>query len=225
MSPLSIFSVSVLTLLTGGLLYYSKVVMRSRTFRHTVDSMRLFSTAIELRFPEQSGLTERIANLCQMLAEQLKLSRPERENLELACRLRDIGQCAIPWKLINCREMGTWTRAEIDTFLKHPEIGSAMIELVPSIRHIASSVRYQYANFDGSSGRSFPAAEDIPIESRILNVVVTYINAERRVGSILARDELKSRSGTKFDPLVVETLMMVLPSIHVPAARESSVKA
>jgi HD-GYP domain-containing protein (c-di-GMP phosphodiesterase class II) len=69
--------------------------------------------------------------------------------------------------------------------------------------------------YDGSSGNVFPAGDDIPIESRILNVVSTYVWDERMVGAVLAYDTLVRESGKALDPIVVGAFRSVLTSTRV----------
>lgn len=202
-----------LTALTSlGLCFYVFWYLPREMANRLEDSFGAFSTAVELRFPSLAGSTERILELCGAMSEHLRLPRSVRRRLGLAARLRDIGLCSIPYAMLNERPVSSWSRAEVETFSRHPEVGGAMLELVPSLRHLVPIIRNHHAPFDGSGGPFFAAGEEIPIEARILHVVIEYVDAERHQGPLLARDMVVSDRGSRFDPMMVEALLTVLRS-------------
>lgn len=203
--------------LTGFLANYLWRILPGRRHEHTVDSLRVFGTAIELRCPGQTGLTDRVVSLSMAVGRAMELSQQELNRLEVAARLRDIGICAIPWQLMNGKTPMEWSEAEAATYRKHPEIGGAMMELVPSLRNLAQIVRCHQTAFDGSDGPTFPQGVDLPLESRILAVTCAYVTCERFQGHLLAWTQLEDQSGTKFDPAVVQAILGVLPSQGVNA--------
>lgn len=202
-----------LALISAALGYYALAVMPRKAAQQRRDNLRVFSTAIELRFPNHRGLTERVVMLARAMATELKIEEPERDRLELAAWLRDMGLCAVPWKLINSKPGHEWTPAERATFDRHPEVGAAMLELVPTLRRLAPIVRCFRAPYDGSAGPTFPKGTDLPIESRILSLVDRYLTMERQKGAVLAWDDLHSQRGKLLDPELVEALRRVLPSV------------
>ena len=110
--------------------------------------------------------------------------------------------------------MVEWTPAEQSVYDRHPEVSAAMLELVPSLRHLAHIVRNHHIQFDGSSGPYFPCREEIPIESRVLKVISEYVWLERMQGTFLAREILRDLSGTSFDPKVVDVFLGMLTSVR-----------
>lgn len=203
-------------LLSGaGLLYYIRWVLPVRSDAKFRESLRAFSTAVELRFPHHTGMTERVAKLSVATGRKLMLSSATLRRIDTAAQLRDIGLCSISYRLGNEKHPTEWSDAELATYDRHPEAGAAMLELVPSLRHIANIVRCHHANYDGSSGSFFPKGEDIPIESRILNVVSSFVWNEKTIGSLLAYDDLERFSGSIYDPSVTAAFKSVLRSTGV----------
>jgi response regulator RpfG family c-di-GMP phosphodiesterase len=149
----------------------------------------------------------------------LELDAEQMRRLRSAAHLRDIGLCSMAFRLGNGKSPMQWTEAETATYDRHPEVGGAMLELIPSLRRLANIVRCHHACYDGSSGTFFPAGEDIPIESRILNVVSSYVWDERMAGAVLAHDMLLEQSGKAFDPAVVAAFRSVLTSTRVAEAK------
>lgn len=201
--------------LTLGLAVYAGIVQPRRIAERRRDALRVFSTAIELRFPGHVGTTRRVLALGDAVATDLGLSAEERERIDLASRLRHIGLCAVPWKLINEKSPLTWSKPEAATYDRHAEVGAAMLELIPTLKELAPVVRNYRAPVDGSAGPTFPSRENLPIESRILGAVDAYVNGERFQGAILAREHLKEQAGRYYDARVVEALLRVLPSVSV----------
>lgn len=215
MSPLA-WAITVVFLLSGvGLLYYVRWVLPAQSDKKFRESLRAFSTAVELRFPHHAGMTERVARLSVATGRKLMLSDATLRRIDTAAQLRDIGLCSISYRLGNEKHPTQWTAAELATYDRHPEAGAAMLELVPSLRHIANIVRCHHANYDGSSGPFFPKGEDIPIESRILNVVSSFVWNEKTIGALLAHDDLERFSGSVYDPAVVAAFKSVLRSSRV----------
>ncbi len=205
---------------TVGLLIYVRFVLPKQIESRFRDSLKGFSTAIELRFPSHQGLTSRVVPLSLALGRTIHLDGSSLRNLETAAQLRDIGLCAIPFSLINNKPAHKWDDADHQTYWRHPEVAAAMLELIPSLRGVANMVRNHHASYDGSHGPFFSAGDNIPIESRILCIVTEYVWLERSVGHLLACDALKSGRGTRFDPFLVDQFFTVLTSPREVETRE-----
>lgn len=212
MSLGAIVVLSIIALVCCVMFYYVWVSMPKRFLDHQRSTLKVFSTAVELRFPGQMGLTDRVVNLSIAVGQQLSLTAAELNRLEQAARLRDIGLCAIPWKLVNDRAPLEWSEAERATYEKHTEVSGAMLELVPTLREMAPIVRYHHAPYDGSDGPTLPQGSNLPIASRIIAVVDAYVARDRLQGDLMARSFLHQQKGLKFDPDVVEAFFRVLPS-------------
>lgn len=196
---------------TFALLYYARVSLPRKIERRMRQSVSAFATAVELRIPSHKGLSERVAILSQAVAKQMGLSLQARKNLELASQLRDIGLVAVPYELLNHKSAFAWDDADWDTYFRHPEVGGAMLELVPWLRHLAPIVRLHHRPYAGDQD-VFPGRTDIPIESRVLKAVSDYVWNSKHQGALLARDTLKRGKGSEYDPAVAEALLAVLTS-------------
>jgi response regulator RpfG family c-di-GMP phosphodiesterase len=155
--------------------------------------------------------------LCVLVAKRMNLTAQQVRDLEMAAELRDIGLCAIPYGLVNKKSTYHWDEADWATYYRHAEVSGAMLELVPSLRHLAPIVRWHHTDFFGPE--VFPSGHDIPIESRILKVVSEYVWLTKLQGSLLAKDALKRERGRAFDPAVVDNLLQVLTSTSVESSR------
>ena len=207
--------IAVLLAAGAAIACYARFVLPRQLEARFAESMQAFSMAVELRFPSHRGMTERVVRLSSAVAREMALDRETVRRLRSAAHLRDVGLCSMSFQLGNGKAPMEWTEAETATYDRHPEVGGAMLELVPSLRRLANIVRCHHACYDGSSGTFFPAGEDIPIESRVLNVVSSFVWDERMTGAVLAYDALVERSGKAFDPVVVSAFRSVLRSTRV----------
>jgi response regulator RpfG family c-di-GMP phosphodiesterase len=221
MDPITWIVLGGAVLATVWLVFYVVVYLPKQLDERFLESMKAFSTAIELRFPSHTGLTEEVASLAAQLGSRLGLSEIATRNLLMAARLRDIGLCAIPYSLVNGKPWHDWSQAEQSTYDRHPEVSGAMLELVPSLRHLAEVVRTHHADYDGSSDGSMLIAEQIPIEARILKVATEYTWYSREYGEGLAQQRILNARGEVYCPQVVDAFASVLTSSRVESPQPS----
>lgn len=211
--------IALCTISTAAITYYALVVMPRQIRRRIRQTVQAFGTAIELRFPSHRGITERVVTLSLLVGRKLGLTLDDLRRLEMAAQLRDIGLCAVPFDLINGKPEREWSESEKATYYRHVDVSGAMLELVPSLKHLATIVRYHHTPFTSVRDGFCPSGSSLPIESRILHVVTSYVAWARSEGSLLACDRIKRGAGTDFDPAVVKSLMQVLTSNRVESAR------
>ncbi|MBS1716344.1 MAG: hypothetical protein JSS72_01275 [Armatimonadetes bacterium] len=204
--------------ITGWLYFYAKVWLPKHLDERLQESVKAFSTAVELRFPSHAGLSARVEKLSVRVGRQLGLNENQLRDLSLAATLRDVGLCSIPYALVNHRPVNTWSSADFSTYFQHAKIGSAMLEMIPSLRRLAPVVAQHHEPYDSKDGLPNRHA-------RILHVVTDYLWVERRQGDFLARKHLKDLSGTEFDPEVVQALLAVLTSNPDVKEREAAIPA
>ncbi|MDP2573752.1 response regulator [Vibrio penaeicida] len=98
----------------------------------------------------------------------------------------------------------------------NPDLGAELISQLPRFQSIASLVRHQDENFDGTGYPGHIKGKDIPIASRILRVVKDYDymvageNNKIHKSPFAAQNYLQSNSGTIYDKEVVKTFVQVL---------------
>jgi HD-GYP domain-containing protein (c-di-GMP phosphodiesterase class II) len=206
---LDVILVALSLILLSGLLYWHvnfEIPRRERARMNEV--MRAFSTAIQLRFPCHEGLSTRLVGLCRHLAFELELTPRQTETLEAGALLHDIGLCAIPYALINKKPMMMWTDLDHATYARYPEVSSAMLELVPSLSHIAPLIRDQRLDFH----------EDLSIEARVLRVAYDFVWTEARMGGEMATQKLVLGASSQYDPDIVNAFLGAIEPSPVPPA-------
>ena len=133
--------------------------------------------------------------------------------------LHDIGKLGISDKILH--KPGKLDDAEWEEIKRHPEIGARILEHA-HLKDIAAWVLRHHERIDGRGYPDGLAADEIPVEARVLAVADAYeaMTADRpyRAGlpPAAAEAELREGSGTQFDPDVVAALLRAL---HRPDAR------
>src|SRR6185436_14304754 len=110
------------------------------------------------------------------------------------------------------------TDGEADEFAAHPLLGADLIGRIPRLGRVAKIILYQNKNYDGTG---FPAddvkKDRIPLEARILRVVLSHDELQAQGLSEAAIVEKLKKVPGKVDPLVLEALAK---SDHFKSARE-----
>ena len=223
MGILTVIVLTLMTVATFWLLYYSRAILPKQLDERINESVKAFGTAIELRFPTHKGLSKRVITLSDAVARQMKLGDSQRRELELAGRLRDIGLCSIPYRLVNGLAVSEWNVADKATYFAHAEASGAMLESIPELKRLSAVVRYHHTRYDGADDPGLPSGHALPMHSRILKVVADYVWYERLQGSLIAREILKAGRGSAYCPQASDALLTVLTSTRVEQREPSLV--
>ncbi|MCR4580874.1 MAG: HD domain-containing protein [Treponema sp.] len=145
-------------------------------------------------------------------------------NLQYAALLLDIGKLGIPREIID--KDGKLTQEEWALIRRHPEIGTKILETIPSFELIRTWIKYHHERVDGK-GYYKLKGEEIPFASRILAVADTYsaLTMNRSYKAALpyesAISELKLVSGSQLDTEIVE-LFCSIPISRIEACKQET---
>ena len=196
---------AVLGVLSAGLAYGQFVLLPAAKEARLAGAVRAFGRAVELRFPNHSGLTEEVARLARKVGAGLTLSPRRIRDLDLAVRLRDIGLCAIPYRLVNRKAWSDWSLSETATYDCHAEVGGAILETIPALIPYAQTVRCHHTPYLQS-----PIGDRVRtpnLDARIVKACAEFVWYSRHLGSSAAAQHLQEGAGTPYDPVVVRELI------------------
>ncbi len=177
-------------------------------------TMESLSLAVESRDPATGKHSERLDGLITDLSDKLGLNDEEDRRLTRAGALHDIGKIGIPGSILG--KPGPLTKKEWKIMQDHPDIGSAIVALIPFLKDIAPIIKHHHEHFNGDGYPDHLAGEDIPIESRILLVADAYdaMTSNRPYRLALSHEESMARlvegKGTQFDPEVVDAFLVLV---------------
>jgi HD-GYP domain-containing protein (c-di-GMP phosphodiesterase class II) len=133
------------------------------------------------------------------------------KRLELGALFHDIGKIGIPSEIL--RKDGPLTDEEFAIVKEHPVLGARILAPIDRLADVRPIVRAAHERWDGTGYPDGIAAEDIPLESRIVFVCDAFhaMTSDRPYRGRLPLDEavrrLREGAGTQFDPRVVETFV------------------
>ena len=155
-----------------------------------------------------------VANFATKVARRLGLSEDKVDIIRRGSLLHDIGKLGVSQEILS--KPAVLTEKEIATVRAHPIVGAALLQDCPEYEALIPIVRHHHEYFNGRGYPDKIAGEEIEIEARIVAVseIVTsmasdepYRNAHTPVNII---NELRSNSGTKYDPHVAETAIQII---------------
>jgi diguanylate cyclase (GGDEF)-like protein/putative nucleotidyltransferase with HDIG domain len=174
----------------------------------TIEALAL---AIEAKDHTTHTHLQRVRTYAIEVAKELTLDENQIEALRAAALLHDIGKLAVPEQIIN--KPGRLTPEEFEKMKVHPIVGAEILERVAFPYPVAPIVRSHHERWDGTGYPEGLTGEEIPIGARILAAVdcLDALASHRQYRQALplaeAMAKVKEKSGTWFDPQVVDILI------------------
>lgn len=195
-------------------LYLGKLEDEKRHVEEIADlhmrTIEALALAIEAKDQTTHDHLQRVRIYALEVAKELQVAPEEREALQAAALLHDIGKLAIPEHIIS--KPGRLTPEEFEKMKIHPVVGAEILERVRFPYPVVPIVRAHHEKWDGSGYPLGLKGTQIPIGARILAAVdfLDALASDRQYRRALPLDEAMSRmeeeSGKSFDPKVVQVL-------------------
>jgi putative nucleotidyltransferase with HDIG domain len=194
-------------------LYWDSHSMHMRT-------IAALTRAIDAKDPYTRGHSERVAYFAEQIARHLKLPQKMVADIQIAALIHDIGKIGIDDYILN--KPSELTCEEFEQIKKHPVIGREIIDEIQFSKTIMDAVLYHHCHYDGSG---YPCSGDAsviqsqPLSAAILAIADAYdaMTSDRpyrkRLTHEKAISELHEKSGTQFDPYVVDAFCKVLDNM------------
>jgi HD-GYP domain-containing protein (c-di-GMP phosphodiesterase class II) len=162
-----------------------------------------------------------VVALATALAGMLGLDAPAMVELQLAARLREVGELAPEYSdaLMPMVDEPPLNPAEISART------ADVLGRVPGLEVVALIVRHEHERWDGDGQPDGLARDRIPLASRILAVAVafTQLTGPGRSSDVDALAVIAIAGGSRYDPVVIETLAtLALPTVD--GGREAPVR-
>jgi diguanylate cyclase (GGDEF)-like protein/putative nucleotidyltransferase with HDIG domain len=173
-------------------------------------TIQALALAIDARDGTTFGHLRRVQLYARELGRELGLNEDERQALDAAALLHDIGKLAVPEHIIS--KPGRLTPEEFEKMRVHPIVGAEILESVGFPYPVVPIVRAHHEKWDGTGYPYGLSGDQIPIGARILSAVdcLDALASDRQYRRALPLDEAMERvakeSRTSFDPRVVDVL-------------------
>lgn len=185
------------------------------------ESTEVLARAIQAKDEGGSRHVERVQYYATMLARRLDLPELDRQAVEIAALLHDIGKLAVPEHILS--KPGPLTPDERKKMQLHAQIGAEIVSAVAFPCPVAPLIRSHHERWDGAGYPSGLSGDQIPLGARILSVVDCFdaLTSRRPYRPALSVDEairmLRDDAGKAFDPAIVARFTELLPVLTPPA--------
>jgi len=182
--------------------------------RMLYSTVRALVASIEAKDEETKGHSLRVTTYALKVSRALDLSETDRQTLELASLLHDVGKIAVEGDIL--RKPGKLTDEEREGIRQHPAIGGEIVSKVEAAGDIARIVRHHHERWDGTGYPDRLAGENIPQLARVLAVADAFDAMTSRrpyreeMGIAEVAEELRVGAGHQFDPALVEVVLKEL---------------
>jgi hypothetical protein len=160
------------------------------------------------------GHSERVRVFTDVIAQEMALSRADRDRLRWAALIHDIGKLEVPGRLL--RKPGKPSPQEWETLRLHPEVGARLAAPLNGwLGSFGAVVSQHHERFDGTGYPMGLAGEEISVGARIVALADAFevMTAARPYKRAMSRPaalrEVVTCSGKHFDPVVVRALLEV----------------
>jgi HD-GYP domain-containing protein (c-di-GMP phosphodiesterase class II) len=191
---------------------YAKAVELQRAYRGTV---MLLSDVVEFEDPYTADHSRSVVDLVNAVADEFKVDPRDRQELEFAAMLHDVGKIAIPKEILN--KPAALTRDEFAVMKRHTIEGQQMLDRVGGLLGtVGELVRSCHERWDGTGYPDGLKGKEIPLAARIVFACDAYnaMTTDRVYRAAMSREEaleeLVSNAGTQFDPAIITALTSVI---------------
>jgi HD-GYP domain-containing protein (c-di-GMP phosphodiesterase class II) len=188
---------------------YASALELHRAYRGTV---MLLSDVVEFDDPYTAQHSRSIVDLVHVVADEMGVDEIDRQELEFAALLHDVGKIAMPKGILH--KPSALTAAEFEVIKTHTIEGQFMLDRVGGLLgRVGEIVRSCHERWDGGGYPDGLRGNEIPFASRIVfacdayNAMTTDRVYRRALATNTALEELAKNAGSQFDPEVVAILI------------------
>jgi PAS domain S-box-containing protein len=184
--------------------------------KHAELLRRLVATlmhVVDLHDPYSADHTARMVEVANAVGAELKLDEQQRQSLDLATSLANLGKIFVPREVLT--KLSPLTEAEQALLQRHVQFGVELLEDLDFDGPVLDTIRQKQEHLDGSGYPNHLSGDEIILTARILAVANAFValvspRAYRQAVSIeQALDQLLKEAGSKYDRHVVAALFHV----------------
>lgn len=162
--------------------------------------------------------SRRVVKLSSALGKALGFTSEERERLELAAAIHDIGKIGVDEQIL--RKPGNLSKEEYEGLKMHPEIGAHIIYSIPFLEDVVPVILHHHERYDGTGYPMRLKGEQVSIGARII-IVADAVDSmmhdrpyRNRLDQKKVMEQLRLHSGTQFDPFITDLILNGSVMLH-----------
>jgi response regulator RpfG family c-di-GMP phosphodiesterase len=186
--------------------------------QYCLEFAKVLSYTLEEKDPYTSGHSERVCYYSDFISKHLSLSPKERNELQIASYLHDIGKIGISHRFIN--KKGSLTSTDWAVIKQHAEKSVELLSPLNLSPNILASIQHHHEHYDGTGYPDGLAGEQIPLGSRIIAISDSYDSMtsvrpyRKPLSNGEAKNEIIKNAGLQFDPSLVSIFIDVLKEME-----------
>jgi len=207
----------LMTLLEQAVIGIKNLQLYEEHQRIVLGSIKSLVTLLDTRVPQEYTHSPYFSKLVTAIGQQMGLDEKRIESLKFASLLHDTGKVDIPLEIL--KKTSKLTTKEFNIIKKHPVKGVQILRPLQILRPVIPIIMHHHEKYDGTGYPSRLKKGQIPQGARIMAVAdafeaMVYGRPYReRVDIRSAIREIKKKSGTQFDPRVVEAFLKIARKI------------
>ena len=191
---------------------YTASLELQNAYRGTV---MLLSDVVEAEDDYTAFHCRSVVELVAEVAEELNIRKSDRQELEFAALLHDVGKIAIPKEILN--KPSKLTDEEFELIKTHTIEGQQLLDRVGGLMgRVGKIVRSCHERWDGKGYPDGLRGDEIPLAARIVFCCDAYnaMTTDRPYRKAMRRDdalaEIRDNAGSQFDPTIAAALERVV---------------
>lgn len=137
------------------------------------ETIHLLSSLVDITDPALGRYMRHVSLMAMAIAKEYELDKEERNQVEMAGLIHDIGLIGLPQSIL-LKDESHMSEDEYHRFSQHPLVASICMENIEQLREVAYIVLHHHEYFNGSGFPDGLSQDKIPIGSQIIGVVGAY---------------------------------------------------
>ncbi|MFH0828361.1 MAG: HD domain-containing phosphohydrolase [Candidatus Omnitrophota bacterium] len=203
----------ILTVAEQAMIGIKNLQLYEEQQRIVLGSIKSLVMLLDTRIPQEFTHSPHFSRLVVDIAKEMHLDEKQREALKYASLLHDAGKIDVPTEILT--KTTKLTAQEYTIIKKHPVMGAQMLRPFQMLKPVIPIIMHHHEKYNGTGYPSRLKKGQIPLGARVMAVADTFEAMvygrpyRERVDVDSAIKEIKRKSGTQFDPKVVDAFLKI----------------